>query len=306
MQAMILAAGFGSRLRPHTNSLPKPLFPVGPTPLLLHIIRQVRHLAPDRIVVNSHHLRHKIAALVAAHARQDVSLQEETEILGTGGALRRALPLFDDSPLLVCNADIFHTIDLHGLVAAHLAHDGPVSLAVHDYHCFNKVLVDEDGMVRSFTGNDGNQGGRLVAFTGIHVMDPAILERIPAGRFFDIISLYTDLIRQGIPVRTVEVRDHYWRDIGTPAGYLALHDDIFSSGMLKKELGLPAPVRQYIAEDARLGNDVTIRQWAVVSPGCQVGEGALLQRAVLLPGARLAAGKRAVDCIVSADAYPEN
>ena len=114
---MILAAGLGTRLLPHTLIRPKPLFPVLNQPLLLATIRRLQNLGFDHIVVNCHHLRQQVAT--ALNGIAGVILQEEEVILGTGGGLRRALNLFRDEPLLVSNGDIYHTIDFLRLYNEH-------------------------------------------------------------------------------------------------------------------------------------------------------------------------------------------
>ncbi len=109
MQAMILAAGFGTRLQPYSNLRPKPLFPLLNTPLLLLTIQRLQDAGFDHIVVNCHHLKDQIRSLLAGIP--GVFLQEETMIMGTGGGLRLAIDLLKDEPLLVSNGDIYHTVD---------------------------------------------------------------------------------------------------------------------------------------------------------------------------------------------------
>lgn len=117
MQAMILAAGFGTRLLPYTLSRPKPLFPILNQPLLLLTIRRLQQAGCDHIVVNCHHLREQIVA--ALHGIPGVVVQEEVVILGTGGGLRKARALFRDEPVLVTNGDIYHTVDYRRLYRHH-------------------------------------------------------------------------------------------------------------------------------------------------------------------------------------------
>ena len=108
MQAMILAAGLGTRLRPYSNIRPKPLFPVLNQPLLRILINMLEEAGCTKIIVNGHHLRDQLKSAVAES--NTILYQDEPRILGTGGSLREALPQLEDEPLLVVNGDIFHDI----------------------------------------------------------------------------------------------------------------------------------------------------------------------------------------------------
>ena len=178
MQAMILAAGFGTRLLPHTLLRPKPLFPLLNHPLLLLTIRRLQNAGCDHIVVNCHHLREQIVAALAG--LPGVVVLEEETLLGTGGGLRGALAHLRDEPLLVTNGDIYHTVDFAGLYDRHLARRARVSLAVHDYPRFNTIRIAGD----SIAGFAAAPGEGSLAFTGLHVLDPEILETIAPGAAF--------------------------------------------------------------------------------------------------------------------------
>ena len=109
MQAMILAAGFGTRLLPYTKKRPKPLFPLLNEPLLLLTIKRLQNAGFDHIIVNCHYLKEQIVE--ALDGMRGVVIQEEDIVLGTGGGLRMALRLMRDEPLLITNGDIYHSID---------------------------------------------------------------------------------------------------------------------------------------------------------------------------------------------------
>jgi len=177
MQAMILAAGFGTRLLPHTLLRPKPLFPILNRPLLLLTISRLRNSGFDRIVVNCHHLGEQIVDLL--HGMAGVTVLLEETILGTGGGLRGAAHP-SHAPLLVTNGDIYHDFDFRRLYAGHRERGNRVSLAVHDYPRFNTVRVEAGRGVTDI----GTSGENCLAFTGLHVIDPEVLEDIAPGRLF--------------------------------------------------------------------------------------------------------------------------
>lgn len=295
MQAMILAAGYGTRLRPYTELLPKPLFPVCNQPLLLRIIGQLRAAGCEHLVINAHHLADSVAAAVAG--QPGVTLQREGSILGTGGGLGRARRHFEEGPVLVSNGDIFHTIDYRLPLAAFAARQPAALLVVHDFPRFNKVIVAGDGRIHGFAGNC-QDGERLFAFTGIHVLARRCLDMLPENGYFDVIDLYRRLIADGETVLALEVREHYWRDIGTPEDYLALHDDILHQAHLRAALDLPAEGNLVLGTGVKLDGDIQVEDWAVVGDGACIGAGVRLRRAVVWPHRSIAAHSLLHDRIV--------
>lgn len=220
---MILAAGLGTRLRPYSELRPKPLFPVAGRSLLAMTLERLRGAGFGKVVVNGHHLSEQIAAALADE--QDVIYQQEKEILGTGGGLRRAMEHFSREPVLVTNGDIYHTIDLAEVYRSHRQSGATVTMVLHDEPRFNKVAVDVDGSILGFGPETETSLPRL-AFTGIHVIDPAVLVDIPADSFSDIIDHYRAILRAGGKIRAQVVAGHFWTDMGTPADYLALNGAI--------------------------------------------------------------------------------
>jgi len=145
MKAMILAAGLGTRLRPFSLVRPKPLFPVLDQPLIIRIIDQLRRHGIDEILVNCYHLKDQIINLLAH--QPGVYLQQETEILGTGGGLRNAMEFFGKEPILIVNGDIFHTINLEKIIQEHRQSGHVATLVLHDYPRFNNASVTENGSI---------------------------------------------------------------------------------------------------------------------------------------------------------------
>jgi mannose-1-phosphate guanylyltransferase len=283
MQAILLAAGYGTRLRPYTDVRPKPLFPVVNRPLLHRLLDQLRGCNCSSILVNCHHLAAQIEAALVDQA--EVLIQHEPEILGTGGGLRRALNRMDNDPILVMNGDLYHQIDLEQVYHRHLLSKNDVTLALHDYPRFNTVGVAGD-RVRTFVAEDGER----LAFTGIHVVDPEVIEMIPEQSFHHIIDLYQALAVHG-RVGYCRVDGALWRDIGTPEDYLQLHAELLTHG---KELG-----GWVIDPTARLGAEVVLDEWGCIGPGAVIGDRARLCRSVVWGGAAVAAGSWQSDAIVT-------
>ncbi len=293
MQAMILAAGFGTRLLPHTLVLPKPLFPILNQPLLLLTIKRLQNLGFDRIVVNCHHLRGKIAAALKGLA--GVILQEEEVILGTGGGLRRALGHLRNEPLLVTNGDIYHDIDLLDFYRRHLDSGYPVTLAMHHHPRFNRVMV-KDGKVASF---DNRVEFSQLAFTGLHVIDPDILEEIDDDVFSSILDLYRRLLDRGTVINCYRTDGCYWTDMGTPEDYLALHQGLLAEAIpCWPELG---PVRRpyCIDQRAKLPAQLELRGWVCIGEA-NIENGTHLERVVIWDDVSVPGGSCLVDAVVSA------
>jgi aminoglycoside/choline kinase family phosphotransferase/dTDP-glucose pyrophosphorylase len=223
MQALILAAGLGTRLRPYTDHTPKALFTINQQPLLGRAIEALHHAGCDRIIVNTHHLHTQIEAYAAAApSGTPIIACHEEQILGTGGAIRNIAGHWLTHDLLVVNADIVHDIDLAGVYRFHRSHDDPVTLVMHDVPEFNTVCVDADDFVTGFQCRDKTPDGqRSMAFTGIHVIDRCVLDFLPQQGPAHIIDAYQRMLANGARIKALVVQGHYWQDIGTPERYQA-------------------------------------------------------------------------------------
>jgi len=289
MQAMLLAAGFGTRLRPYTLVRPKPLFPICNIPLLDILLDRLVDAGCDPIVVNCHYLADQIKE--AVEKRPEVILQYEEEVLGTGGGLRKALEHFNDGPVLVMNGDIFHDIDLSHLVTKHSTGNNDVTLALHDYPRFNSVTVHQervrDFLTRKEAGQKKDNKEILLAFTGIHLVNREIIEQIPAEGFFHIIDLYRELARDG-KVGFTRTDGSFWKDMGTPDDYLDLHRQLLSAR---------TPSWQ-IHESAKIGNNVELQDWGVIGPRAVIGDRAQLARCVIWDSAQVTGSEELVEKII--------
>ncbi len=294
MQAMILAAGLGTRLLPHTLIRPKPLFPILNQPLLLLTIKRLQALGFDHIVVNCHYLRHKIVEVL--EGIKGVVLQEEEIILGTGGGLRTALKNMRDEPLLVCNGDIYHTVDLIDLYRHHVDKQNPVTLAMRNYPRFNNVMV-KDGKVASF---DNQVDFPQLAFIGLHVLEPSVLQDIEENKFSCIIDHYRKILKQGLEIGCYRVDDCFWTDMGTVDDYLTLHQGLLNGTIpCWPEIG---QVRKpyCIAKRAKLPAHVELNEWACIGDA-HIENGTHLERVVIWDDVSIPCGSRLVDMIVSGD-----
>ncbi|MFP4225595.1 MAG: sugar phosphate nucleotidyltransferase [Desulfobacterales bacterium] len=220
MKALILAAGYGTRLRPYTTIRPKPLFPVNGEPVLGRLIDRLITAGCTGIIINTHHLADQIAAFIEGAAFPvPVMTRYEPSILGTGGAIRNAADFLDGAPFLVINSDIVTDLDLDAVYAYHCRHDWPATLVMHHHPAFNSVVVDNGQFIRSFAAERLSETDALLAFTGIQVLDSRILSFIPPKQTVSSIAVYQSLLDKGLPIKAYVPPPFYWKDIGTPKRY---------------------------------------------------------------------------------------
>jgi aminoglycoside/choline kinase family phosphotransferase/dTDP-glucose pyrophosphorylase len=222
MKALVLAAGLGTRLRPYTHITPKPLFTVAGVTMLDRIIGQLENAGCSSIMVNTHHLHEKIEKHIKNKKdlyKADVRTVYEPVILDTGGAVKNLGDFWDDGPFFVVNSDIFTDADFYGLYRNHSASDAAATLMMHDDSRFNNVAVCNDLGINAFRVKNADNG-RLMAFTGIQVVSPEILDFIPEKTPFSIIDAYRDILADGRRINAFVPEKIMWEDVGTPEAYL--------------------------------------------------------------------------------------
>jgi NDP-sugar pyrophosphorylase family protein len=228
MKAMILAAGVGSRLRPLTDSSPKSLIPVGGIPMLERAALRLRDAGATSFVVNAHHHAQTVADFCAGLSQRlglPVSVSREDDVLlDTGGAIRKAAPLLRGrEPFFVHNADVLTDLDLKAMYAAHKESGALVTLAVRERESGRAYLFDPAGR---FVGHDDRTIGRVfikgpvpgaqrLPFDGIHVISPALLDKITESGVFSITKTYLRLAAAGADIRAFRGDAWSWHDIGT-------------------------------------------------------------------------------------------
>ena len=234
---MVLCAGLGTRLRPLTARVAKPAVPVCGVPLVRFSLALLAGAGVHRAVLNVHHLPDAMAAAAAEAARTlglELAVSREPVIAGTGGALREARPhLRGADAILLVNGDVLFDVDLAAALADHRASGAlatMVLLPMPPGVRYAAVETDAGGAVRRIAGAFGPGGEALSPwhFSGVHVLSPALLDRVPAAPFEQDINrhVYPPLMASGaVRGRVVE---GYWNDLGTPARYLEATFDVLS------------------------------------------------------------------------------
>ncbi len=235
MNAVILAAGLGTRMRPLTDRLPKPLLPVGPRPLIEYTLLLLKRYGITNIWINLHHLGDQIETALGDGSRLGLKLSysREPQILGTGGALRKIGHPLTSGTFLVLNADILVDLNLDRLMEYHRRQRAVATMALRedpDPDAWGAIETDSAGRVRRFLGKgDPPSGFRLskYMFTGVQVLEPRILDLIPPERFSPITDTYLQLLKQEERLFGFVMRG-YWQDLGTPERYRETNEAVAS------------------------------------------------------------------------------
>jgi mannose-1-phosphate guanylyltransferase len=289
-QAMILAAGLGIRLHPLTFHLPKPLFPVLNRPLLHRLLDQLEDAGFRKIVINCFHLAHLVLEMVGSYkARAEIVTLVEPSLLGTGGALRNALPhISKNEPLLVINGDVVTDLDPARVVNLHQHHGAKASMVVHKREPWNNVAV-MDEKVSGFNCS----GPDAMAFTGISVLEPELIRTIPEDCPSSLIDTFKAVIDQGgrlQAIRADHISGHYiWEDIGSPGGYLSAHKVLFAG---KNN-------RCLVGHGTELPGDLIWKDWVSIGHRVSLGSGVTLCRSVIWEGSNVPPGAVLEDCVFS-------
>jgi mannose-1-phosphate guanylyltransferase len=322
MRVMIMAAGKGTRLRPLTELLPKPMVPVVNRPALYHILRLLHRHGFREAVINLHHMPEAISDYLGDGSWLDMQITYsfEPELLGTAGGVKNNAAFLGGDTFLVVSGDALTDIDLTGLVAAHRRHGSIATLAVKevsDPSLYGVVVSDDDDRVVGFQEKPSLEEARSrMCNCGIYVFEPDILSHILDGEFDDFgRRVFPDLLKQRIPFH-IESVGGYWSDVGNLGEYVRGNTDalnrlveveipgnevrpdvwVESEAVVASTARLEPPV--VIGQRAVLGEDVVVEGPAVVGEGSVLDRGSYAARSLLLPGSHLSAGSVVMDGVV--------
>jgi NDP-sugar pyrophosphorylase family protein len=314
MKAMILAAGFGTRLKPLTQGLPKPMFPVLNRPLLEHTLNFLSSQGIQDIIVNVHHLPDKIIEYFGDGTGFGVRLQfsQEEAILGTAGGLKKAQSFLENDTFLVMNSDVLADIDLHKVFSFHKEKQSCLTLVVrHDAHPekYKPIELAGDGRITRFVDACVKKPPttlQRVMFTGIQIMEPDIFSRIPAGKFYGTTEdVFPKMIEGDLPVYGY-MHEKYWIDMGTRETYIQAQADALDGKLSLKSRTSKTPEGPLIIPPVQIGNACEIAQDCQVGPhvvmgdGCRIRSGAVVENSVLWEGVTIGSGATVQNSIVGA------
>ncbi|MGO9828651.1 MAG: sugar phosphate nucleotidyltransferase [Myxococcaceae bacterium] len=307
MKALVLAAGLGTRLRPLTDTWPKPALPLLGQPLLRYTLATLARAGVTEVGINTHHLADVMAQLAEVEAKRaglQLTLSRENVIQGTAGGIRGLRRVVEDADaFVVWNGDALFTPDLRPLLAEHRASGATATLVLLPMPkgaSYASVDIDAEGRVRRIAGR-GPGGPALHSwhFSGVHLLSPRVFSAMADAGAEDINrDTYPRLLQQGALVRGVVV-DAAWRDVGTPAGYLAAQAALLL-GEVPDAFGQGSPFARAAGAQGvwkaagavlagRVQPPVYLDVAAVVEAGAEVGPNVYVGAGVRVPsGSRVA------------------
>ena len=306
MKAMVLAAGLGTRLRPLTYEITKPMVPVLDQPVMEHIIELLERHGFEDVIANLHYFPDSIKEYFG----ERISYRFEEELLGTAGGVRACREFFGDEPFIVISGDALTDIDLQALARRHRDAGGIATLTVKkvaDTREYGVVLHDRDGRITGFQEKPAPEEALSdLGNCGIYVFSPEIFDYFPEAPFADWAhDVFPALLENDVPFHIHEIAE-YWNDVGSLA---ELRQGTFDAleGALRLEIageevrpGVTAGARSaipedadldgpvWIGEDVKLGSGVRLTGPVVLGDGVSVGEGAQLRSSIVFPGTEIA------------------
>jgi mannose-1-phosphate guanylyltransferase len=310
MKGMVLAAGFGTRLAPLTDVLPKPMFPACNMPLIDFALHRLALMGVFDVVVNLHHLPSPIREHLKHGSRfdQEVAFSEEPRILGTGGGIKAVREWCGKETLCITNGDTLLLTELESLVEAHKNSGALATLAVLRHPSFIRhggATVNEAGEVVHLGLEGPDEPGRARGvFVGLHLIEPELFNRMPDTDHFCIVrDVYQPLIKS----EPGSVRGHFvngmFFDMGTPSDYLLGNISLMQSQLHASSVLVEG--MRHLGDNVFVGNGVQLGRGVSMVGPCLVGDGAKIEggseigpNAVVGAGALLGPWTRARNAVI--------
>ena len=306
MKAMVLAAGLGTRLKPITFELPKPMVPVLDRPVMAHIVGLCARQGFDELIANLHYYPDTITDYFG----ERLEYRYEEELLGTAGGVRGVADFFGDDLVVVISGDALTDVDLNGLVERHRSAGGIGTLTVKqvaDTREYGVVIHDADGRIQGFQEKpDPAEALSNLGNCGIYCFSPEIFDYFPEEPFADWANdVFPALLENDVPFHVHEI-DEYWNDVGSldelrQGTFDALEGKLglelsgsqveagFTVGDTTR-LGGVAHVQPpvWIGEDCEIGERVRLMGPLVIGDGWRIGDDAALRESIVFPGTTVA------------------
>lgn len=315
MKAVVMAGGEGTRLRPITSLMPKPMVPIVNQPVMEHILGLVKHHGMDEVVVTLAFMPQVIEDYFGAGEEWGMALDYSVEKtpLGTAGSVKHAQRFLDDEPFVVISGDAVTDINLTEVIAFHKERGAAVTIAlksVDDPLEFGVVITNDEGRVERFL--EKPTWGQVFSDrinTGIYVIEPWVLDHVPVGESFDFSAdLFPALMRDGHPIYGFQC-DGYWCDVGSLESYRSVHEDILAGKTMLFLPGVHAREGLWVAESAKidpaaeLGDKVLVGENVVIEAGARVGDHVVIgDNCVIGAGSNVERSVLWDDCYVGANA----
>ena len=221
--AFILGAGLGTRLRPLSENMPKPLLEIGGRPIISYAMEQLRVAGVERFIVNTHHCAEKYAGIFPKNNWEGISItfRYEPVLLDTAGGIKNIEDLIiEDERIIVCNGDIITNMPLTTLIEKHFKLKTIVTLALRSSGPLLNVSIDKEGFVCDMRHILKNHGVMNCLFTGIYIVEKDFLKRLKAGKIESTVLPLVEMIKENPrSVGGVVIDNGYWHDVGTIEEY---------------------------------------------------------------------------------------
>lgn len=302
--AFVLCAGWGKRLQPLTDQIPKPLVPICGVPLCRFALARIAAAGVERIVINTHRLADEFIRLFPEYPQPahfdgvPVFFRHEPVLLETAGGLKNIEDLLLPGPVLVHNGDILAELDLSALFAAHARSGALCTLALRSAGGPLQVGFDAaTGLVTDIRGELGSSAPRFL-YTGVCVVEPALLPRIPSGEPLSFVPVWLEALRAGEKIAGVVLDEGVWRDIGNVAEYLRIHADLASGAVKLAAPPSAGPWPRWRLPGARVDGTAKLGGWNWLGPGCEIRAGASVENSILWAGSKVEPGAHLVTSVV--------
>lgn len=294
--AFILAAGLGTRLRPLTDDLPKPLIPIFQKPLITFGFDHLIDFGIDDLIVNTHHLPERFAEAFpnALYRDRRIEFVYEPVLLETGGGIKNIQRNLGSEPFITYSGDVLTDFDLRPLVEQHFEQNNQVTLALR-HTGLGAAITLKNGRVTSIGKTRAAEGD--YDFANVAVWNPDIFDRLEPNKKIGFIPVVSEWLKEGGRVGGVVMQDGRWFNIGSRHDYLEVHRRIAADRWCPHYIKDKSWSRS-IAPSAAVDATAHVRGCSVVGDKCTVAAEALLQDTIVWPGAQIASRSRLSACIV--------
>ncbi|HEU5247534.1 MAG TPA: NDP-sugar synthase, partial [Candidatus Udaeobacter sp.] len=295
-QAFVLAAGLGTRLRPLTEDLPKPLIPIFQKALITFALDHLINVGVERFVINTHKRPERFENFFCDNEYEghSVALVHEPDLLETGGGIKNAERYLGSDLFLTYSGDILTDVNLQPLIDEHFRRGNDVTLALRETGLASEMAV-RDHRVVDIANRYGTTGD--LDFANLAVWNAKVFQQIPPQRKISFIPIVAEWIGKGGKIGGLVMNDGKWFNISSRAQYLDVHRIILREHWAPHYMKIREwPER--VAKSAIVDPSAQLRGCSVVGENCQVGEGAVLEDTILWPGAQIASKSQLHGCIV--------
>jgi mannose-1-phosphate guanylyltransferase len=299
-QAFVLGAGLGTRLRPLTDDLPKPLVPIFQKPLITFAFDHLIDIGIERFFVNTHHLPERFAEIFPWSTYRDhkIEFQHEPVLLETAGGIANIADSLGKEPLLIYNGDILTDLPAASLIDSHFRAGNTVTLALRSGAGPRHIAFDpRNSRIVDIRNQLGTGAPDEFVFTGIYIVDRKFVSLLDRGVKRSVIPVFLELLRRGEKLGGVMIDEGHWWDVGNRDAYLQLHRELLALDFPTYPVADPEWKRS-VHKTATIDATAQLRGCTIAGRDCRVGAETILEDTILWPGAEIAFKSHLQGCIV--------